>query len=172
PDLSDAQRIVDKSISSLLHLGTIATMFPNARIICCQRHPMDVAWSAYKQYFNDGALAYTYSFERIVSHQKIYAQALKHWQSVLGDKLVTVRYEDLVSAPEESAKSLISHIDLPWQESCLDFYKSKTPVRTASYEQVRQPIYTTAIGSWKPYEPWLKQLQSSLLAEIEAYTQG
>lgn len=168
-DQAGMQRMVDKSISSVMHLGPILSMFPNATIICCERHPMDVAWSAYKQYFNDGALAYTYSFERIAMHQKIYHQALEHWQEAFGDKIFKIRYEDLVGSPEKHAKRLISHVNLPWQESCLNFHKNQTPVRTASYDQVRQPVYTTSVGSWQAYEPWLGDLKSLLSAEIQHY---
>jgi len=167
--LADKQRIVDKSIGSTLQLGAIAAMFPNARIIYCDRHPMDVAWSAFKQYFNDGSLGYTYSFERIAEHQKIYAQNIDHWCSVLGEQILRVRYEDLVQAPEENAKLLVSHLNFPWEEACLDFYKNKSPVRTASYDQVRQPIYTSSVGGWKHYEPWLGELKSLLKDEIEFY---
>ncbi|HFC04762.1 MAG TPA: sulfotransferase family protein [Rhizobiales bacterium] len=168
-ELSGQQRIVDKSISSALLIGAIFSMFPNASVIYCDRHPMDVAWSAFKQYFNDGALAYTYSFEGIAHHQEIYARNIEHWQSVFPDRIHRVRYEDLVQMPEEGAKALISHINLPWQDACLDFYKSKTPVRTASYDQVRQPIYTSSIGGWKAYEPWLGELKTLLRDRIEQY---
>ena len=171
-DMMQEQRIVDKSISSLLHIGAITAMFPNASIVYCERHPMDVAWSAFKQYFNDGALAYTYSFERIARHQAIYAQSIKHWQSVLPGKILRVRYEDLVAAPEPGARQLISHLDLPWQDTCLSFYENKTPVRTASYDQVRQPIYTSSVGGWKIYEPWLGELENLLQSEIERYKLG
>ncbi len=168
-DQADMQRMVDKSISSVLHLGAIMAMFPNATIIYCERHPMDAAWSAYKQYFNDGSLAYTYSFERIAAHQKIYRQAIEHWQKVFGEKILKIRYEDLVDAPEKHAKRLISHVNLPWQESCLNFHKNQTPVRTASYDQVRQPVYTTSVGSWRAYEPWLGELTTLLSAEMQRY---
>jgi len=165
----DMQRMVDKSISSVLHLGAIMSMFPNATIICCERHPMDVAWSAYKQYFNDGSLAYTYSFKRIAAHQKIYRQAVEHWQGVFDDKIFKIAYEDLVGAPEKHARRLISHVNLPWQDSCLNFHKNQTPVRTASYDQVRQPVYTTSVGSWQAYEPWLGELKTLLSAEMQRY---
>jgi len=171
-DMTHQQRIVDKSISSLLYIGAIVAMFPNASIIYCERHPMDVAWSAFKQYFNDGALAYTYSFERIARHQAIYAQNIKHWQSVLPEKILRVRYEDLVAATEPGAQQLISHVGLAWQDTCLSFYENKTPVRTASYDQVRQPIYTSSIGAWKAYEPWLGELEKLLQSEIECYKLG
>ena len=171
-DLSSQQRIVDKSISSLLYIGAIVAMFPNASIICCERHPMDVAWSAFKQYFNDGALAYTYNFERIARHQQIYSQNLDHWQSVFPDKILRVRYEELVKSPEPGAMQLISHVNLPWQDSCLSFYENQSPVRTASYDQVRQPIYTSSIGGWKPYEPWLDELKTLLQSEIDRYNSG
>jgi len=172
PELAGSKRMVDKSISSLLHLGTIVSMFPNAKIICCERHPMDVAWSAFKQYFNDGALAYTYSFERLAEHQKLYAKAAEHWQNIFPESILKVRYEDLVTSPEHSAKQLISHVSLDWQDSCLNFHKNQTPVRTASYDQVRQPVYTSSIGSWKPYETWLEPLKSLLNTEIINYNRN
>ncbi len=168
-DQAGMTRMVDKSISSLLHVGAIMSMFPNATIICCERHPMDVAWSAYKQYFNQGALAYTYSFERIAEHQKIYQRAIDHWQALFPDRIFQIRYEDLVSSPEKHARQLIARINLPWQDSCLNFHKNQTPVRTASYDQVRQPVYTTSVGSWKAYEPWLGDLKSLLSAQMQRY---
>jgi len=172
PELVGTRRIIDKSISSLLHLGAIISMFPNAKVIYCERHPMDVAWSAFKQYFNDGALAYTYSFERLAEHQKLYATVEKHWQTVFPQSILKIRYEDLVTSPEHSAKQLISHVNLDWQDSCLNFHKSKTPVRTASYDQVRQPVYTSSVGSWKPYESWLEPLKSLLSTEIINYNRN
>ncbi len=171
-DQAGMQRMVDKSISSVLHLGAIISMFPNATIICCERHPMDVAWSAYKQYFNDGALAYTYSFERLAEHQKLYAKAAEHWQTMFPQSILKIRYEDLVTSPENISKQLISHVNLDWQDTCLNFHKSQTPVRTASYDQVRQPVYTSSIGSWKPYESWLEPLKSLLKSEIDNYNRN
>lgn len=168
-ELADKQRIVDKSISSALYIGGIVAMFPNARIIYCERHPMDVAWSAFKQYFNDGALAYTYSFDRIARHQRLYSENIAHWETVLPGKILRVRYEDLVTNPDDGAKRLISHINLDWQDNCLNFYESTAPVRTASYDQVRQPVYTSAINSWRSYEPWLGELKSLLKDEIARY---
>jgi tetratricopeptide (TPR) repeat protein len=170
-EYKSTRKIVDKSIGSLLHLGLVFAMFPNARVVYCERSPLDVAWSAFKEYFNEGALAYTYSFERIAEHQKIYAQNIEHWQSLFPEKILRLRYEDLVMEPEVHSKRLIAHIGLDWQDACMDFHKNSGPVRTASLDQVRQPIYTSSIARWKPYARWLDGVQELLRDEIANYEQ-
>ncbi len=162
-------RLVDKSIGSVPHIGLILAMFPNAKIIICERHPMDTAWSAYKEYFSEGGLDFTYSFDRIATHQKNYAELMHHWYEKFPNRILSIRYEDLVNSPEKYAQQIISHVDLPWEQSCLDFHKSSHTVRTASVEQVRKPVYTSSIARWKPYEPWLGELKQRLSDLIKQY---
>ena len=170
--VANKKRLVDKSIGSVPHIGLILAMFPNAKIIICERHPMDTAWSAYKEYFSEGGLGFTYSFERIATHQKMYHELIQQWYQQFPDRLKKIRYEDLVQNPEINAKKIISHLDLPWQDECLNFHKSSHTVRTASVEQIRKPVYTSSIGRWKLYEPWLGELKLQLKDLINQYEAG
>lgn len=165
-------RIVDKSISTLLFTGLALLMFPKSRLVLLQRHPMDVYWSAYREMFGANAMNHTYSPAHLIRHIRLYDHLTKHWQERFPDRILVQRYENLVTDPVAQAKSIISHIGLDWQDSCLEFHSSDSIVRTASMAQVRQPINTASIGRWKNYESELAPVTAELADMIANYEQA
>ncbi len=156
-----ALRVVDKMPTNYLHLGLIAVLFPRARIIHCQRDPMDVCLSCYFQYFST-QLNFTFDLVDLGFYYRQYERLMAHWRRVLPVPLLEIRYEDLVQNHEEISRRLVDFCGLEWDERCLEFYNNRRPVKTASSWQVRQPIYATSVARWKPYERYLESLREAL----------
>ena len=166
---ANAIRVVDKSMSTPEHIGTILKVFPNASFIHCQRHPMETGWSMYSMYFGDRRVPYSNSFEGIAARTRSTAKLMQFWRHELPDRILSVRYDDLVGDMRETTARALQHIGLDWHPACADFHQKTNMVRTASITQVRQPIYTTAKQKWRQYERHLKPLMSLLEAETTAY---
>ncbi len=156
-----ATRVIDKMPGNFVHLGLIATLFPNATIIHCRRNPLDVCLSCYFQPFAQ-PLRYAYDLESLGYYYRQYVRMMKHWSTVLGDRLYSVDYEQLVDEPERVTRELVSHCQLPWDDACLAHHASGGNVRTASSWQVRQPIYRDSVGRWKRYAKHLEPLRDAL----------
>ncbi len=167
--LAHKARIVDKSISSFQFIGLILAAFPDAILINSMRHPMDIAWSAYTEYFSRESLGFTYSFKQMARFLKQYDETLDYWRQELPGRILDVRYEQLVQSSEEQTRRLIEHTGLEWNDQCLNFHQNTSTVRTASIDQVRQPIYSSSISRWKPYEPWLDELKELLKEAVCRY---
>ena len=157
----DAEIIIDKMPHNFVHIGLITQLFPESRIIHCKRNPIDNCLSIYFQNFND-AHTYANRLSSIAHQYKIYADLMKYWDSVLGDKIYTVEYEKLVRDFDTESKSLVEYCGLDWQESCSEFYKNKRHVSTASQDQVNKPIYSSSIERWKNYEDHITELVNEL----------
>jgi len=158
---SGKERITDKMPQNFLSLGHIALMFPQARIIHCNRNPMDTCLSIYTQKFTQHH-PYGYDLEELGAYYRQYQRLMSHWESLLGNRILTVQYEMLVDDLESMSRKLIDHIGLKWDDRCLHFHETNRPVRTASHLQVRQNIYTTSLERWRNYEPWLGPLRTAL----------
>jgi tetratricopeptide (TPR) repeat protein len=160
--LSDtAPRITDKMPHNYFELGLIQMLFPNAQIIHCNRNPMDTCLSIYFQNFLDEH-DYSRNLYNIGSHYHQYLKLMQHWRSHLSIPFLDVQYEELVSDPEHVVKQMLNHCNLEWHADCLKFHKSKRQVHTASFDQVRQPIYTRSVERWKHYEKHLDELKAGL----------
>lgn len=153
-------RVVDKMPHNYLHLGLIALLFPNARIVHCRREPMDVCASAYFQNFK--WLPYAASLDDIAFYHRHYERLMDHWRRVLPLQIKEVVYEEMVAHQERETRELIGYCGLEWDERCLAFYRSERPVQTASKLQVRQPIYTRSVARWKRFESQLQPLRAAL----------
>jgi len=164
-----ALRVSDKSISSYRYIDLILLMFPNAAVIACERHPMDNAWSIFTEYFNDNALVYSYDLKRIARQLKLHRDIMDHWDKLLPGHILTLRYEDVVNDAEGSARRLIAHTGLEWDDEVLSFHESARVIRTASLEQVRQPIYKSSVGKWRRFAPHLQALSQDLADLIDRY---
>ena len=164
-----AARVSDKSISSYRYIDLILLMFPNACLVACERHPMDNAWSIFSEYFNDNALVYSYDLKRIARALKFHREVMDHWERLLAGRILTLAYEDVVNDPESAARRLIAHTGLEWDEKVLSFHESARVVRTASLEQVRQPIYKSSVGKWRRFAPHLQALSQDLADLIDRY---
>lgn len=161
----------DKLPFNFLHLGLIHKVLPNAVIIDARRNPMDCGLSLYKQYFPTG-VEFSYDLEHIGVFYNGYIDLMDYWHAVIPGRILTVQHEHLVREPEQKIRELLSHIGVPFEDACLNFHKTDRAVRTASSEQVRQPINSRGIGAWRKVASHLQPLKQSLgantLARFEA----
>lgn len=154
---SKATRVTDKTLANYLYLGLISLMFPKARVIHCMRDPRDTCLSIFFQNF-DASHHYATRLENIAVFYNEYARLMNHWRGVLNIPMLEVRYEDLVNNQEEISRRLIEFADLEWSDEVLRFYENKRNVATASYDQVRQKMYTKSVARWKNYERHIGKL--------------
>jgi tetratricopeptide (TPR) repeat protein len=158
--------VTDKLPHNFLYLGLIQILYPGARIIHCRRNVLDTCLSNYFQYFS-GSLDYAYNLEDIAHHYNHYSDLMAHWRQVLNLDMLEVDYEALVMRQEETTRELIDFCGLQWEADCLSFHESSAVTRTASYAQVRQPMYGHAVERWRNYEkhlqPLVRRLTPSLL---------
>ena len=132
-------------------------ILPNAKIIDARRNPMDTCLSCYKQYFAKGQ-HFTYDLDDISRYYKDYLRLMKFWNESFSDSIYQINYEDVISDPEKEIPSLLHYCNVDFEQSCIEFYKSKRPVKTASSEQVRQPIYKSGLDHWTNYNDNLQIL--------------
>jgi tetratricopeptide (TPR) repeat protein len=161
PIRSGRPRFIDKMPNNFSHVGLIHSMLPNAVIVDVRRHPMDSCFSTYKQHFAEGQ-SFSYDLDDLGRYYRCYLELMDHWDRVLPGKVLHLGYEELVRDPETSIRRLLSHCGLDFEPACLAFHETKRPVRTASAEQVRQPLYASGVGYWKHFEPQLEPLRRAL----------
>jgi tetratricopeptide (TPR) repeat protein len=149
-----AARIIDKMPDNIFHLGLVAALFPNARVIFCDRDQADICLSCFFQNFS-APLAFDTDLEDAAHRCAETARLAKHWQTVLPLRNMTMCYEEVVENLPAQARRLVAFLGLEWDEACLSFHRAARPVRTASWAQVRQPIYHDAIGKWRRYAQFL-----------------
>jgi tetratricopeptide (TPR) repeat protein len=154
-------RFTDKLPNNFSHVGLIHAMLPHATVIDVRRHPLDACFSTFKQYFAEGQ-AFSYDLEDLGRYYRSYLALMDHWDTVLPGKVLHVSYELLVRDPETGIRRLLEHCGLEFEPACLAFHETQRAVRTASAEQVRQPIYTSAVGHWRHFEEELEPLKRAL----------
>jgi tetratricopeptide (TPR) repeat protein len=162
---------IDKLPPNFTRVGLIHKILPQAIIIDARRHPIDCGFSLYKQHFAGGH-GYSYKLDDIGQYYNDYLRLMDHWDIVLPGKVKLVQYEDTVHDTENIIRQMLDHIGVDFEEACLRFFDNKRQVKTASSEQVRQPIYTQAIGRWQAVSEQLKPLIESLGEETLARFQG
>lgn len=156
------KRVVDKLPSNFRHVALIHLALPNARIIHCTRDVFDTSFSIYTTLFT-GRQDFAYDQVEIGRYYRAYAALMAHWRTVLPPGVMfDIRYEDIVAHTEAAAKALVAFCKLPWDDAVLRYHETLRPIRTASYHQARQPIYTTSIGAAKPYAPYIQPLIQTL----------
>jgi hypothetical protein len=143
------------------HIALIHLILPNAKIIDARRHPMACCFSGFKQLFGEGQ-QFSYDLEYIGHYYRRYVEIMAHWDKELPGRILRVQYEDVVADLEGQVRRILDYCGLPFEQACLDFYKTKRAVRTPSSEQVRQPIYTSATDQWQNFEPFLEPLKRAL----------
>ncbi len=168
PLRSGRAHFIDKMPNNFSHVGLIHAMLPNAVIIDIRRHPMDACFSTYKQYFAEGQ-SFSYDLEDLGRYYRCYLGLMDHWDTVLPGKVLHLQYEELVRDPEMNIRRLLAHCGLDFEPACLAFHETKRLVRTASAEQVRQPIYTSGVGYWKNFEAQLEPLRRALGDSMERF---
>jgi tetratricopeptide (TPR) repeat protein len=158
---TDKPRFVDKMPNNFRHIGLIHLILPNAKIIDARRDAMACCFSNFKQLFASGQ-EFTYSLENIGRYYRSYIQLMQHWEAVLPGKVLRVQYEDVVKDLAGSVRRVLAFCGLAFEPQCVEFYKTERSVRTASSEQVRQPIFTEGVDQWRKFEPWLGRLRQAL----------
>lgn len=156
------EMVTDKSISTYVHLGFIPLALPRAKIIVVRRDPRDSCLALLRQRFNDGDHRYTYSMEWVAQFYKLFANQIAFWRKMAPDAFIEVRYEDIIADQEGQTRRMLEYCELSWDEACLNFHENTRSVKTLSTAQVRQPLYSSSVGSWKRYEKDLKPLISAL----------
>ena len=159
---------IDKMPNNFAHVGLIHLILPNAKIIDARRHPLACGWSCFRQHFARGQ-NFAYNLADIGSYYRDYAELMRHFDSVLPGRVHRVIYERMVADTEHEVRALLDFCGLPFEDGVLRFFENERPVRTASSEQVRQPIYKAGIDHWQHYEPWLAPLKEALGDTLEEF---
>jgi tetratricopeptide (TPR) repeat protein len=174
----DAERIVNKVTLNFQYVGLIHLTLPDARIIHIRRDPLDTCFSCFSLLFTGFALPFTYDLGELGRYYRGYAAVMEHWRNVLPPGvMIEVQYEDLIADIEGRARAIVDYCGLPWEDACLAFHETQRSVKTASSIQVRERLYRTSIGRWRPYEAFLQPLIDALNSAapgnaVEALRQG
>ncbi|MEI7038254.1 sulfotransferase [Fulvimonas yonginensis] len=163
-----APRFIDKMPNNFMHLGLIHLILPNAVLIDARRHPLACGFSGFKQHFARGQ-SFSYSLEDLGRYYRDYVALMAHFDAVLPGRVHRVFYERMVEDTEGEVRRLLDHCGLPFEEGCLRFFENDRPVRTASSEQVRRPIYREGVEHWRHYAPWLGPLEQALGPVLQSY---
>jgi tetratricopeptide (TPR) repeat protein len=152
---------VDKMPNNFRHIGLVRLILPNAKIIDARRDAMACCFSNFKQLFASGQ-EFTYSLEDIGRYYRSYVELMAHWEAVLPGKILRVQHEEVVEDLECNVRRILQFCDLKFEPQCVEFHKTERSVRTASSEQVRQPIFKEGLDQWRHFEPWLGPLKEVL----------
>jgi hypothetical protein len=159
----EAERVVDKMPDNYMYLGLLALQFPHATFIHCRRDLRDVAVSCWMTDFR--SIRWANDPHHIAARFQQYRRLMDHWRSVLPVAIYEVDYEEIVRDLGPAARRLVAACGLEWEPACLDFHRTRRPIRTASVVQVRQPVYQQSVARWKHYQNELADLFASLPVE-------
>jgi tetratricopeptide (TPR) repeat protein len=159
---------IDKMPNNFVHLGLIHLILPNARIIDARRHPLGCCFSGFKQHFARGQ-SFTYSQQDIGRYYRDYVELMAHFDAVLPGRIHRIFYESMIEDTERQVRGLLDYCGLPFEAACLRFYENERAVRTASSQQVRQPIFREGLDQWRHYEPWLDPMKEALGEVLPMY---
>lgn len=161
---------VDKMPANWTHLPLIRAALPNARIVDARRHPLACGFSNFKQYYASGA-GFSYRLETVGRFYRDYWRFMRHFESVQPGIVCRVINEQLIDEPEAQVRRMLERLGLPFEPSCLEFYKNERAVRTPSAEQVRKPINREGVDKWRHYEPWLDELKDALGPVLDSWAE-
>ena len=165
---TQAPFFIDKMPNNFEHIGLIHLALPNAKIIDARRHPLGCCFSGFKQHFARGQ-NFTYGLEDIGRYYRDYVELMAHFDAVLPGRIYRVIYEALIDDTQSEVRRLLAFCGLPYEEACLRFYENDRAVRTASAQQVRQPIFRDGVDQWRHYEQWLGPLKNALGPVLQTY---
>ena len=165
---TDSPFFIDKLPNNWAHVGLIQLILPRAKIVDARRHPLGCCFSGFKQHFAHGQ-SFSYGLDNIGRYYRDYVDLMRHFDAVLPGRIHRVIYEQLVADTEHEVRRLLDYCGLPFEDACLRFFENERPVRTASSEQVRQPIYKSGVDHWQHYEPWLDPLKTALGPALTDY---
>jgi len=156
-----APRFIDKMPNNFRHIGLIQLILPNAKIIDARREPMACCFSNFQQLFAEGQ-EFSYDLTDLGHYYRDYGRLMAHWDQVLPGRVHRVQHEALLQDFEGELQRLLDYLELPFEEGCLRYWESDRAVRTPSSEQVRQPLYRSAMDKWHNFRPWLGPLERAL----------
>ena len=162
---------IDKMPNNFQHVGLIQLILPNARIVDARRHPLATCFSAFKQHFARGQ-HFSYDLADLGRYYADYVALMRHFDRVTPGRIHRVLYERMVDDCEGETRRLLDYCGLEFEPSCLRFFENDRAVRTASSEQVRQPIFRDGLDQWRHYEPWLGSLKAALGPTLDAYPEA
>ncbi len=165
---SDRGLFTDKMPSNWVFTGLIHTILPNAKIIDVRRDPLGCGFANFSQHYNWG-VNFSYDLTDIGRYYADYIRMMDHFDRVLPGKVHRVMYEDLVNDLETEVRRLLDYLELPFDEACLRFFENRRAVHTPSSEQVRRPINTEGLYTWRNYEKWLDPLKDALGPALHGY---
>jgi predicted Zn-dependent protease len=165
---TDAPFFIDKMPNNFAHIDLIQLALPRAKIIDARRHPLGCCFSGFKQHFARGQ-GFTYSLEDIGRYYRDYVELMAFFDVVLPGRIHRVIYESMIEDTESEVRRLLEYCGLPFEDGCLRFYENERAVRTASSQQVRQPIFREGVDHWRNFEPWLDPLKESLGNVLNTY---
>ena len=165
---TDRRFFIDKMPNNFLHIGMIQSILPNAKIIDARRHPLGCCFSNFKQFYARGH-RFSYGLSDIGRYYHDYVQLMAHFDAVLPGRIHRVIYERMVEDTETEVRRLLDYCGLPFESGCLRFFENERPVRTASSEQVRQPIYREGLEQWRNFESRLAPLKDALGPVLDTY---
>lgn len=154
-------RFTDKFPGNFLYAGFIARALPSARLVCLRRHPMDAVLSNFRNLFAVSSRYYDYSYDLldIAAYYVRFDRLMALWRTALADRLIEIRYEDLIADQEGETRRLLAHCGLEWSDDCLSFHTNSAPVSTPSAAQVRRPIYGDSVARWKRHAELLEPVR-------------
>ena len=153
----NSEKYTDKMPENFFWIGFIKLILPNSKIIHCYRNSKDNCLSIYKNHFPGGKINYSYELTKIVDYYNLYSELMNYWNNLLPNFIYNIKYEHLISNPEDEIRSLLNACKLDWNNDCLNFHKNKKIIKTASDVQARSKIYKRSVNSWKNYEKFLKK---------------
>ena len=166
-----ATMFIDKMPNNFRHIGLIKLILPNAKIIDARRNPLDCCFSGFKQLFAEGQ-EFSYDLRDIGQYYRDYLELMAHWDEILPGFILRVNNEDVIDDLEGQVRRMLDFCGLNFEESCLDFHRTKRNVRTPSAEQVRKPVSRAGVATWQPFEEFLTPLKETLGKEILAHSIG
>lgn len=165
---TDAPLFIDKMPNNWQHVGLIRLILPNAKFIDARRHPMACCFSGWKQHFARGQ-AFSYDLVDIGRYYGDYAAHMAAIDHAAPGAVHRVIYERMVADTPGEVRRLLAYVGVPFEDACLEFWRTQRSVRTASSEQVRQPIFTDAVDHWRLFAPWLGPLEATLGDLVQSY---
>jgi len=158
----NSQRTTDKMPANFINIGLIKLILPNSKIIHCYRNPKDNIFSIFKNYFPGNKITFASDLNETVEYYNLYFDLMNFWKNLLPGFIFDLKYENLINNTEHEIKNLLEFCNLKWEDSCLKFYETKRPIKTASDTQVRNKIYNSSINLWRKYEKLLNKYYEKL----------
>jgi len=154
---ANCPHVTDKLPGNFCYLGLIHLVFPKAKIICCTRNALDSFVSGFLLKFRE-PLPHTFDQKSFYHYFKSFKRMSQHWNSVFPNAILEVNYENFLADQKGWTTKILDHVELPWEDACLDYFRTKRAVRTGSSAQVRKPLYTSSVGRHRGYAAHLQEL--------------